>query len=178
MKFIIFSLCAVLLSVFFLSANETDHSEYFSYANSQMKKYHPLRKDYVIIIDYRKSILSERLYVLDMNKGDIALSSTVSHAWKSGSLYARKFSNEEGTNTSCKGNFVTKGPKYGKFGYSMIVKGLDKGINDKAESRAIIFHADTKMKSKWSWGCFATPEHINMKLIDLTKYGVLVCVLV
>lgn len=178
MKSLIFLLFAVLLCVFFISAKETDHSEYFSYANSQMKKYHPVRKDYVIIIDYRKSILSERLYVLDMTKGDIALSSTVSHAWNSGYLYARKFTNEEGTKTSCKGNFMTKGSKYGKFGYSMIVKGLDKGTNDNAEPRAIIFHADTKQKTKWSWGCFATPEKINKRIIDMTKNGVLVCVVV
>ena len=178
MKFKILSLFLISFSGFVLSAKATDISEYLNYANGQIKKYQPLRKDYVIIIDYRKNILSERLYVLDMKKEDIALSGTVSHAWKSGSLYARKFSNELGTNTSCKGNFITKGIKYGKFGYSMIVKGLDKGTNDKAESRAIIFHADTKQKTKWSWGCFSTPENINKRLIDMTRNGVLVCVIV
>jgi hypothetical protein len=32
------------------------------------------------------------------------------------------------------------------------------------------------MKTKWSWGCFATPEEINIKLIDLIKNGCLVYV--
>jgi hypothetical protein len=33
------------------------------------------------------------------------------------------------------------------------------------------------MKTLWSNGCFATSEEINRKLIDLTKGGVLVCVI-
>ena len=115
---------------------------------------------------------------MDMKKGTVVLSSTVSHAFKSGGLYAKIFSNENGTNTSSKGNFLTAGTKYGRYGYSMILKGLDKGINDKAESRAIIFHPNTKMKTKWSYGCFATPEKINKQIINLTKNGVLVCVIV
>jgi hypothetical protein len=113
-----------------------------------------------------------------MKNNHVVLSSNVSHAWNTGAMYARKFSNELGSNTSCKGNFLTRGTKYGKYGYSMVIKGLDQGINDKALSRAIIFHSDAKMKTKWSWGCFATPEKINKQIIDLTKNGVLVCVMV
>jgi hypothetical protein len=59
----------------------------------------------------------------------------------------------------------------------MIIDGLDNGINNNARSRAVIFHSDRKMKTKWSNGCFATPEEINKKIIDLTKNGVLVCVI-
>ena len=59
----------------------------------------------------------------------------------------------------------------------MIIDGLDDGVNDNARSRAIIFHSDTKMKTKWSKGCFATPEKINKKIINLTKNGVLVCII-
>jgi hypothetical protein len=32
------------------------------------------------------------------------------------------------------------------------------------------------MKTRWSWGCFATPEETNKKLIDLIKNGCLVYV--
>jgi len=59
----------------------------------------------------------------------------------------------------------------------MIIEGLDQGINNNARSRAIIFHPDTKMKTIWSNGCFATSEETNKTLIDLTKNGVLVCVI-
>jgi hypothetical protein len=33
------------------------------------------------------------------------------------------------------------------------------------------------MKKWWSNGCFATPEEKNKKIIDMTKNGVLVCVI-
>ena len=178
MKSYFLAILSLFIFTFSLSAKKDDISEYIKHANTQIKNYHPNNKNYVIIIDYRKSILSERLYLLDMKKNNVVLSSTVSHAFKSGGLYAKKFSNENGTNTSSKGNFLTAGTKYGKFGYSMVLKGLDKGINDKAESRAIIFHPNTKMKTKWSYGCFATPEKINKRIIELTKNGVLVCVIV
>jgi len=178
MKHLIISFYIIFFCTFFSTANERGISDYFTYAQMQMKKYQPPRRDYVIIIDYRKSILSERLYLLDMKNGNVILKTKVSHAFNSGSLYAKKFSNSTGSNTSSKGNFLTKGTKCGNYGYSMILKGLDIDINDKAESRAIIFHPDTKMKTKWSWGCFATPEKINKQIIDLTKNGVLVCVVV
>jgi hypothetical protein len=178
MKRLVLSTFLIFSCFFFSTANENTISAYFAHANLQMKQYNPPRKDYVIIIDYRKSIISDRLYVLDMKNNHVVLSSNVSHAWNTGAMYARKFSNELGSNTSCKGNFLTRGTKYGKYGYSMVIKGLDQGINDKALSRAIIFHSDAKMKTKWSWGCFATPEKINKQIIDLTKNGVLVCVMV
>ena len=178
MKSFIISFFLILIFIVFSSSNRPNSSSYFAYALKQVKKYNPDRKDYVIVIDYRKSIFSKRLYLLDMKKKNIVLSSSVSHAWKSGGLYARKFSNRIGTNTSCMGNFLTGSSRYGKYGYRMAVKGLDRGVNDNALERAIIFHSTRKMKTKWSWGCFATPEKVNKKIINVTKNGVLVCVIV
>lgn len=152
-------------------------TKYFDYAKDKIKKYNPKRKDYVIIVDYTKNIFSERLYVLDMNNNKVVLSCKVSHAWNSGVLYPNSYSNQNGSNKTSKGNYITKGTKYGRFGYSMVVEGLDNGINNNARERAIIFHPDTKMKTKWSNGCFATSESNNRKIIDMTKNGVLVCVI-
>ncbi len=139
-------------------------------------KYCVKNTKYVVLIDYSKSILSDRLFVVDVQNKKIVLISTVSHAFNSGLQYATKFSNMEGTLMSCIGAFETKSTYYGQFGYSLIVKGLDKGINSDAEPRKIIFHSAQKMKTKWSWGCFATPEETNKKLIDLIKNGCLVYV--
>jgi hypothetical protein len=152
-------------------------NEYYDVAQKNIIKYNPPRKDYVIIIDYTKSILTERLYVIDMKSGDVVIKSKVAHAFKSGVLYPKDFSNVPGTNKSSSGNFVTCGTAYGKFGYSMIIKGLDKGINDNVKKRAIIFHSDKKMSTPWSLGCFATPEDINKEIIDLTQNGCLVSVI-
>jgi hypothetical protein len=169
----------LFLTLVFFSLNlvPQNNDSYFDVANKSIKKYNPSRKDYVIVIDYSKSIFSERLFVLDIKTNKVVISSTVSHSFKSGMFYVNKYSNKKGSNMTCGGNFVTKGTKYGGFGYSMIIKGLDKGVNDNSETRSIIFHSTKKMKTKWSKGCFATPENINKQIIDLTKNGCLVCVI-
>ena len=149
----------------------------FILADQKLQEYNVRKKDYVIIVDYTKSIYSNRLYVLDMKNREVVIESTVSHAFKSGILKPSDYSNVSGTNKSSKGAFLTKGTYHGGFGYSMIIKGLDKGVNDNVESRKIIFHSTEKMMTPWSNGCFATPSDINTKLIDLTKNGTLVYVI-
>ena len=174
---LIYTLFCLSILLFYPYKN-TDEKFYFTYASAQLKKYNPTRKDYVIVVDYRKSILTERLFLLDIKSNRVILSANVSHAWNSGNLFASDFSNEKNSKKSSKGNYITAGTYFGKFGYSMILLGLDKGVNDNAKDRAIIFHSDKKMLTKWSWGCFATPDETNKKLIDLTRNGVLVCVIV
>ena len=150
---------------------------YFEIAKTAQAKYHTTRKDYVIVVDYTKSIFLERLYVLEMKTGEIVIRSTVAHAWNSGVLCPNIFSNIDESNMSSAGCYVTAGTYKGKFGYSMKIRGLDKGVNDRAEARSIIFHSSKKMKTVWSFGCFATPEETNKKIIDLTKNGCLVCII-
>jgi hypothetical protein len=150
---------------------------YFELARKNIEKYKPSNKNLFVVIDYRKNIFSERLYILDLNKNEIVFSCKVSHAWNSGFLRPTDYSNQHGTNKSSKGNFITKGTRYGYFGYSMIVKGLDRDINDNAQSRAIIFHSDKKMKTLWSKGCFTTSEEDNKKIIDMIKGGTLISVI-
>ena len=170
----------LLLTLFvsvFLVYNYFAQINYFNFAEQKIKKYNPKRKGIVIIVDYRKNIFSDRLFVLDMNQKKIIMSCKVSHAWNSGVLFPTSYSNVPGTNKTSKGVYITRGTKYGNFGYSMVIDGLDQSINNNAKYRAIIFHSDRKMKTKWSNGCFATPEKTNKKIIDLTKNGVLVCVI-
>jgi hypothetical protein len=153
-------------------------SNYFKIAEARVQKFGISNKNFAIIIDYTKNILQERLYILDLKKANIILSSRVSHAWNSGALYPKMYSNKRGSAMSSKGTFVT-GEKIvsPKFGYSMLVKGLEIGVNNNARVREIIFHSDARMKTKWSNGCFATPEKINNKIIDLTNNGTIVCVI-
>lgn len=174
--YLIFILCFILMLI--CSRMVFAQQDYFMHARTQIKRYSPPRKDFAIVIDYRKSILTDRLYVLDLIHDSILLSSRVSHAWKSGLLYPNKFSNIMGSEMSSMGNYVT-GKKIisPKFGYAMLVIGLDAKVNSNAQIRQIIFHSDKKMKSKWSKGCFATPEAVNKKIIDLTSNGVLICVI-
>lgn len=173
---LIFFLC--LIPMLIASQAVQAQQEYFKHVRAQLKKYSPPRKDFAIVIDYRKNILTDRLYILDLVHDSILLSSRVSHARKSGLLYPKKYSNIKGSEMSSMGNYIT-GKKIisPKFGYAMLVRGLDAKVNSNAQIREIIFHSDSKMKSKWSKGCFATPEAVNKKIIDLTSNGVFVCVI-
>ena len=130
---------------------------------------------YVTIIDYSLSILSDRLYVVDMERGEVVIESPVSHALNSGLLYAHDFSNVAGSQKSCIGAFQTQESYNGRFGYAMRIKGIQPGLNDKARGRAIVFHT-YKVWPVYSQGCFVTPKDVNARLIDLIKNGSLVYV--
>jgi hypothetical protein len=152
----------------------TSNSEYFELANQKIQKYNPPRKDYVIIIDYRKNLLSNRMFVLDMKSNKVVVESRVTHALNSGKLYATDFSNTPNSKKSCVGALLTQNPRMGRYGYSMVVKGLDQGINDNIKKRVIIFHPT---RAPWSEGCFAASRETIKKVIDLTHDGCLVYVI-
>jgi hypothetical protein len=150
---------------------------YGDIVDSTLTKYNPKRKDYAIVVDYNLGIFSERLFVINIKTKEIVIQSKVSHAFNSGVIYPTSLSNITGTNKTCVGVFETENTKFGRFGYSMVINGLDHGINDNAKQRAIIFHSNKLMKTSWSNGCFATDENTNKKIIDLTNNGCLVIVL-
>ena len=138
------------------------------------KQYKVTNNKYVVMIDFSKSIFEERLYVVNVKTQHIELATNVSHAWNSGFIYASKFSNQEGTLKSSLGaSYVTQNTYYGKFGYSLVLNGLDK-TNYNAKLRKIIFHSSKKLTTKWSEGCFALPEKNTRKIIDMIKEGCLV----
>jgi hypothetical protein len=145
-------------------------------ASELANKYKVLNQRYVTIIDYSKPITAQRLFIVDTKSKQVVFRSKVSHAYNSGLLYATEFSNVPGSEKSSLGAYVTGGTKYGRFGYSMYLNGLDSGVNSNAYLRAIIFHSSKKMKTIWSAGCFATDEATNKKIIDLIKGGSLVYV--
>jgi len=163
-----------ILTSFCLVPNTRVDEEYFSIAKEKLKLYNPPKKEYVVIIDYRKNILSKRLYLLDMVNNKILLTCRVSHAKKSGLFYAKNFSNTPQSKKSCTGAFLTKNTRPGRYGYSMVIKGLDKNINNNVEKRVIIVHPTTAL---WSEGCFATTSYNNKTIIDYTKNGSLIYVI-
>jgi len=165
----------IVLSLFFQSFTVLiSDNDIVQLAHKIQEKYKVPNKRYVTIIDYSKSIISTRLYLVDIEKNQIVMRSTVAHALNSGLVYPTKFSNDKGSNKSCLGAFKTMQTYYGKYGYSLQIEGLDNGINSNSLGRNIVFHSNKKMKFKWTLGCFATPEEINQKLIDKIKGGTLV----
>ena len=88
----------------------------------------------ITIIDFTKPSNKERLYVFDLKQKKMLHLSHVSHGRKSGEKYATLFSNISGSNKSSLGFFLTENTYQGKHGYSLILHGLEKGINDKGQS--------------------------------------------
>jgi hypothetical protein len=153
----------------------SDFDEYFDIANEKLKKYKIKNKDYVVIIDYRKNLFRDRLYLLDMNNKKVILNCKVSHALNTGIIFPTDFSNIPNTNKSSVGAFISKNSRLGRYGYSMVISGLDKGINNNVEKRAIIFHPTPAIP--WSFGCFATMDSNNKIIIDHMKNGRLIYVI-
>ena len=60
---------------------------------------------YRILIDFNKPIFMKRLWLLD-NHNKVVLHCHVSHAWRSGFVYANKLSNTPQSNLSSAGAFV------------------------------------------------------------------------
>jgi hypothetical protein len=62
----------------------------------------------------------------------------------------------------------------------MHLEGLEKGINDLADERAIVMHGAPYVSEQWirntgclgrSWGCPAVPESLNRPIIEKIKNG-------
>lgn len=133
-------------------------------------------KSTVIMIDFSKPMEQNRLFVVDVNTRKIVISSTVCHGKGSGKTsIPTKFSNVEGSLASSLGVMKTGNSFYSSFGYSMLVYGLEP-CNSNVRVREIIFHTSAVQHTPWSWGCFATPDANNKKIIDLTKDGSLIYV--
>ena len=167
-----------LLLLFFFESQP--NQDLITLAKQKQKEYNPPNKHFVVIIDYTKPMLKDRLFLIDMVKNEIKLKTQVSQARKTGITFPTEFSNEIGSLKSSVGGFITAETYFGIFGYSLMIDGKDKGINDNARKRKIVFHSTQKLTNPnypLTWGCFATSEEINHKLIDLIKNGCLVYVM-
>lgn len=123
---------------------------------------------YFTIVDYRLGIHQPRLFVYDVAARRVIVQAHVSHALKSGLLYATEFSNEVGSEKSCAGVFIThQHPYQGKFGKALRLTGVSKGLNDQAEARAIVLHEDPGYRL--SKGCLMTSAVVNDRLTSLLQ---------
>lgn len=141
------------------------------------------KQQILTIIDYTKPSTSRRLWVLDINDHTVLFNDYVTHGQNSGGNYANAFSDSPGSLESSLGLFLTESTYDGKHGYSLKIKGLEKGFNDRAESRDIVFHRAEYATAQFaqahgrlgrSWGCFAVSPKVADSLIHTIKNGTLV----
>lgn len=138
------------------------------------------RREVLTLIDFSLPSTARRLWVLDMKAEKVLFQSVVSHGKNSGENYATSFSNKNGSHKSSLGFYLTGSTYQGRNGYSLILDGLEKGINDHARERAIVVHgadyADPSRVAKGgrlgrSFGCPALPRELNKPVIDAIKEG-------
>lgn len=140
-------------------------------------------KQLLTIIDYSKPSSEPRLWVLSMKDNNVLFHVYVTHGKNSGTNIPSSFSDRSRSLKSSLGVFLTTSPYYGRHGYSLRVQGLEKGFNDHAISRAIVFHGARYASANFalthgrlgnSWGCFAVSPEIAKALINTIKDGTVV----
>lgn len=138
------------------------------------------RQPVLTIIDYSLPSTEPRLFVVDLDSGDVVFRELVAHGRGSGEDYAVAFSNQEGSKQSSLGLFRTAGTYMGGHGYSLRLVGLEPGVNDRAEERAIVMHAAPYATAEFaalhgrlgrSWGCPALDPAVCGAVIDRIKDG-------
>ena len=135
----------------------------------------------ITIADYSQSSNNKRLYVIDLKNKKLLFNTYVAHGRNTGSEFAKDFSNKEGSFKSSLGFYITENPVIGSHtGFSLILDGVEKGINDHAGKRAIIIHgadyATEDFIKKYgrlgrSQGCPALPPDLNKPIIESIKGG-------
>ena len=130
------------------------------------------------VIDYSKPSSEKRLWVFDLHGRRLLYEELVAHGKGSGDNIPTAFSNEPDTHSSSLGLFLTEDTYVGKNGYSLRLKGLDPGFNDRAYERAIVMHgapyvSEDVVRAQGrlgrSWGCPALREVVARDVIDQVK---------
>lgn len=137
-----------------------------------------MKQQLLTVIDYSKPSTAKRLWVFDLKNNKTIFNTWVSHGRNSGGIIPYSFSNTIGSLKSSIGVFLTDAAYYGSRGYSMRIKGLERGINDNVYERHVVLHgaayinADTIRKYGQvgrSWGCPAVSTSLVRPLINTIK---------
>ena len=132
------------------------------------------------LVDYSAPSTKPRLWLFDMKTHTLLSKDYVTHGKNSGFDKTNSFSNKPGSRKSSLGTFLTSTSYNGKKGYSLHLRGLERGINDNAERRAIVVHGANYATADFakshgrlgrSWGCFAVAKSHARSLINNIKGG-------
>jgi len=147
------------------------------------KKHLKFSNDLLMIIDYSKPSYKRRLLLLDLRKQKVLYYTYAKHGSRSGLVTPKDFSNVPDSYKTSLGFYRAAEPYYGKFGYSLRLDGLEKGINDNARRRAIVFHGEPditpELLKKYgrltrSLGCPVVSSKISTDIINRIKGGTLI----
>lgn len=137
-------------------------------------------KNLISICDFTQSSKNKRLYVIDMGTGQLLFNTLVAHGKNTGEEFAQSFSNENSSNKSSLGFYVTKETYEGQHGLSLKLTGEEPGFNDHAEERSIVMHGADYVCESFiaqcgrlgrSFGCPSVPVEMRDEIINTIKDG-------
>lgn len=137
------------------------------------------RSNILTVVDYSLPSTARRLWVIDLERGEILLHEHVAHGVASGVLFAERFG--DGMQRTPLGVHVTASKPYqGRRGHSLRLIGLEPHINGRSLERAVVLHGAPYVTREQvqlegavgaSWGCPAVAPGVAPQLIDLVKGG-------
>lgn len=136
------------------------------------------------IIDYSLPSTERRLWVVNIGTREVLEAEFVAHGARSGGLFATQFSNRNGTHQSSLGTFITGTTYHGVRGLSLRLRGVERGINDRAEARGLVIHGTPNVSAARARqgtmgrteGCPAVAAESARRLIRRIENGVVVFV--
>jgi L,D-transpeptidase catalytic domain len=132
------------------------------------------------VIDYSLPSNKQRLWIFNLDKGQLLYHTYVAHGKNSGLEVPNHFSNKMSSKETSLGTFITKGTYFGAKGYSLNLEGLERGINDNVFSRRVVFHGAPYVEPNFikktgragrSWGCPSIAHTLAKPVIDTIKNG-------
>lgn len=142
-----------------------------------------LKKPLVTIVDYTIPSTQPRLWVVDLDKKKVIYHTLVAHGSGNGGDLPHQFSDKPGSRQASLGVFLTGKTYQGGHGLSLVLHGLEKGINGNAERRRIVVHGANYVnpvisselgRLGRSFGCLALENHLAKKIIHTIQDGSLV----
>ncbi|HEV8284090.1 MAG TPA: murein L,D-transpeptidase catalytic domain family protein [Chitinophagaceae bacterium] len=145
-----------------------------------IKKKRLVNSAILTICDLSQSSNKKRFYILNLNENKVLMTTYVAHGRSSGGEYASRFSNNIRSHQSSLGFYITSTTYNGQNGFSLKLKGLEAGFNDRAGKRNIVLHGAAYIGDEYlqtnkfmgrSYGCPAVPINECNEVIDLIKNG-------
>lgn len=137
-------------------------------------------KQLLTVIDFELPSTEKRLWVLDLAAKEVKFHTLVAHGHNSGENVATTFSNQNESNMSSLGFYVTQGEYVGKHGRSLKLNGVDEGFNTNALARAVVMHGADYVSEEFiqqygrlgrSLGCPALPMDEKDEIIGAVNGG-------
>ncbi|MBD2714469.1 murein L,D-transpeptidase catalytic domain family protein [Microvirga sp. STR05] len=137
-------------------------------------------KQLLTVVDFELPSTEKRLWVLDLEAKQVRFHTLVAHGHNSGENVATNFSNQNESNMSSLGFYVTQGEYVGKHGRSLKLNGVDEGYNTNALARAVVMHGADYVSEDFiqqygrlgrSLGCPALPMDQKDEIIEAVNGG-------